>query len=80
MNTIQTEKFNRDELLVDSELFHNRVDIVKELSAVAAQENCDDHEYDLLYQASLYIAYLRSEVAELDHKLWLSNYQSEDGL
>lgn len=70
METIQTENFSNNELLVDSELFHNRVDIVRELQAISTQEHCsDEHENDLLYQSYLYIEHLRSEIERLEDTL-----------
>ena len=44
-------------------------DIVKECTSVASQENADDHEHDLLLQASLYISFLRKEIIDIKEEL-----------
>lgn len=61
---IQFSEFSHNNLTVKSELFGKPVDIVKEISSLAAQENCDDHEYDMLHIAARYITYLRNELKE----------------
>ena len=51
------------EYLVESELFFNPVDITKECHALASQENCDEHEHNMLYKSAQYINYLRTRLS-----------------
>jgi hypothetical protein len=56
--------------MVQSEHHGGReVPLYKVLGDLAAQENCDDFEYDMMQEASEYIRTLELLIAELDRDL-----------
>ena len=67
-----------EEYLVTSEYHHkDKVDIVREMTTVAGQENNDEHEHYLLSCASDYIVELRGYIERLEERLAITTLTIE---